>query len=207
VQDARDAQDDRTLMAGIAAGETTALEALFDRHAGQVMALCLRILRDRAEAEEVLGDVFWELWERADRYRHDRGAPIAYMMTVARSRAIDRLRRRRREGVVGGAAADRDDARPGAPVGGAAAETTSSDAGPYADAAATERRTRIRRALAGLSEAERRAVEMSFFDGLSHGEIARALHEPLGTVKSRIRQGLLRLRDALAGQYGTMGAA
>jgi len=201
VQDALDTQDDRALMAGIAAREKTALETFYDRHAGQVMALCLRILRDRAEAEEVLGDVFWELWDRADRYRHDRGAPVAYVMTVARSRAIDRLRRRRPE--VTASAVETDAAGAPAPL----ADAPSADPGPFHAAAAAERRTRIRVALATLSEAERRAVELSFFDGLSHGEIARALREPLGTVKSRIRQGLLRLRDALGDQYGTMGAA
>ena len=174
----QDLRDDRTLMTGLAEGDTTALQALYDRHAGQVMVLCLRILRDRARAEEVVGDVFWELWDRADRYRPDRGAPIAYVMTLARSRAIDRLRSR---------------------------AATHRDAGPFESAAASELSVRIRRALSGLSDAERRAVEMSFFDGLSHGEIADALREPLGTVKSRIRQGLLRLRDVLAGEYGTMG--
>jgi len=220
-----DTRDDRTLMTGLAEGDTTALQALFDRHSGQVMALCLRVLRDRARAEEVTGDVFWELWERADRYRAARGAPLAYMMTVARSRAIDRLRSARREDPTGGAAdvAEAIGARaPAAPsqsaggagaasvagaAGAAAAGAATRDAGPFESAAASELRGRVRRALAGLSEAERRAVEMSFFDGLSHDEIATALSTPLGTIKSRIRQGLLRLRDALAGEYGTMGTA
>jgi len=205
VQDALDTQDDRALMAGIAAREKTALETFYDRHAGQVMALCLRILRDRARAEEVTGDVFWELWDRADRYRPDRGAPLAYVLTVARSRAIDRLRSARREDPTGSAAdvAEGSADGAGAAVGGMAMR----DAGPFESAATSELSGRVRRALAGLSEAERRAVEMSFFDGLSHGEIASALSEPLGTIKSRIRQGLLRLRDALAGEYGTMGTA
>jgi|SRR5262245_24157332 len=240
---ALDSRDDRTLMNGIAEGDSTALQALFDRHSGQVMALCLRILRDRARAEEVTGDVFWELWDRADRYRPDRGAPLAYVLTLTRSRAIDRLRIARREEPTGAAAdvaeglaaagADgprRSGARAGgggladggAGVGGAVAGAAAGgatvggaavvgmamrDAGPFESAAASELSGRVRRALAGLSEAERRAVEMSFFDGLSHGEIASALREPLGTIKSRIRQGLLRLRDALAGEYGTMGTA
>jgi len=200
-----DSRDDRTLMNGLAEGDTRALQALFDRHSGQVMALCLRILRDRARAEEVTGDVFWELWDRADRYRPDRGAPLAYVLTVARSRAIDRLRSARREDPTGSAAdvAEGSADGAGAAVGGMAMR----DAGPFESAATSELSGRVRRALAGLSEAERRAVEMSFFDGLSHGEIASALSEPLGTIKSRIRQGLLRLRDALAGEYGTMGTA
>ncbi|HEV8699983.1 MAG TPA: sigma factor-like helix-turn-helix DNA-binding protein, partial [Candidatus Polarisedimenticolia bacterium] len=87
------------------------------------------------------------------------------------------------------------------------AAQAAADAGPYLDMAASEQKAKIRRALAGLSAAERRAVELSFFDGLSHGEIAKTLQEPLGTVKSRIRQGLLRLRDALGDEYGRMETA
>jgi RNA polymerase sigma-70 factor, ECF subfamily len=229
---AHDSRDDRTLMNGIAEGDTTALQALYDRHSGQVLALCLRILRDRARAEEVTGDVFWELWDRADRYRPDRGAPVAYVLTLSRSRAIDRLRSARREeptgaaadvaeglaaagadaprrsaARAGGALATGAEAAIGAVAGAAGGGMAMRDAGPFESAAASELRGRVQRALAGLSEAERRAVEMSFFDGLSHGEIANALREPLGTIKSRIRQGLLRLRDALAGEYGTMGTA
>jgi RNA polymerase sigma-70 factor (ECF subfamily) len=192
-------QDDLALMSAIAAGDPSALRDLYDRHAGQVLALCLRILRDRAEAEEALGDVFLELWEKAERFRETRGAPLSYMMTLARSRAIDRLRRRQRTGAL-------VDSHPSLEAVGPAAQAAA-DAGPYLDMAASEQKAKIRRALAGLSAAERRAVELSFFDGLSHGEIAKTLQEPLGTVKSRIRQGLLRLRDALGDEYGRMETA
>jgi len=192
-------QDDLALMSAIAAGDPSALRDLYDRHAGQVLALCLRILRDRAEAEEALGDVFLELWEKADRFRETRGAPLSYLMTVARSRAIDRLRRRQRTGTF-------VDSHPSLETVAPAAQAAA-DAGPYLDMAASEQKAKIRRALAGLSAAERRAVELSFFDGLSHGEIAKTLQEPLGTVKSRIRQGLLRLRDALGDEYGRMETA
>jgi len=192
-------QDDLALMSAIAAGDPSALRDLYDRHAGQVLALCLRILRDRAEAEEALGDVFLELWEKADRFRETRGAPLSYLMTVARSRAIDRLRRRQRTGTFVDSHPSLETVAPATPV--------AADAGPYLDMAASEQKAKIRRALAGLSAAERRAVELSFFDGLSHGEIAKTLQEPLGTVKSRIRQGLLRLRDALGDEYGRMETA
>src|SRR5262245_56631765 len=164
-------------MTGLAEGDTTALQALFDRHSGQVMAVCLRILRDRPRAEEATGDVFWELWKRAERYRPDRGAPLAYMMTIARSRSIDRLRSGRGREPTGaaadvaegrGARASAAQAQDGAAAAGAAAR----NAGPFESAAASELRDRVQRALADLSEAERRAVEMSFFDGLSYDEIA-----------------------------------
>ncbi|HKQ98136.1 MAG TPA: sigma factor, partial [Candidatus Polarisedimenticolia bacterium] len=78
-------------MAAMASGDSGALQALYDRHASLLFALCLRILRDRADAEEVLGDTFHELWRRADRFDPDRGAALPYMIGVARSRAIDRL--------------------------------------------------------------------------------------------------------------------
>src|SRR5262245_23353560 len=150
-------------MTGLAEGDSTALQALFDRHSGHVMALCLRILRNRARAEEVTGDVFWELWERADRYRPDRGAPLAYVMTITRSRAIDRLRSSRREEPTGVAAdaavgfnAGATASRPGpgaAAVPGAAADSAVDhaaiagaamrDAGPFESAAASELRGRV----------------------------------------------------------------
>ena len=190
--------DDRTLMNGIAAGDAAAFQELYDRHAAQVFALCRRILKHGPEAEDVLGEIFWEVWERADRYSAARGTPAAYLATLARSRAIDRLRRRRREGVTLDLEAVQDIAT---------APATAAGGGPYVEAASSEQRTQIRRAMAGLSEAECQAVEMSFFDGLSHAEIAAALKLPLGTVKSRIRQGLLRLRGALGEQYGGVETA
>jgi RNA polymerase sigma-70 factor (ECF subfamily) len=180
-------------MAGVAAGDPSALGALYDRHAGRILALCLRVLRQRAEAEEVLGDVFWEVWERADRYRPERGAPAAYLAMLARSRAVDRLRSRPRE-VTADPATGVLDVAPEPPAGAS---------GPHEDAVASERRRRVRRALADLSPEQRRVLELSYFGGFSHSEIARALDEPLGTVKTRIRQGLVRLRRSLLALYGS----
>jgi len=181
--------DDAALMEAIASGDVDCFERLYDRHAAVVFATCLRILRDRAEAEEVLEEVFWELWARRDRYDRTRSAPFSYLMTLARSRALDRLRfRKRREGVwlelheVDGSAL--------AAAGGAGAN-------PFEDAAAVQRRIAIDRALEELPGPHRRAVEMNFFEGLSHREIAERLGDPLGTVKTHIRQGLLALRKVL----------
>jgi len=175
---------DTVLMERISGGDPQALAHLYERHGGAVLALCLRILRDRAEAEDVLEEVFWELWQRRGRYDRERSSPFSYLMTLSRSRALDRLRfRRRREGVWHGLPEGE------LPAGGSP--------GPYEDALLAEQRAAIERALQELPEPSRRAVELNFFEGLSHREIADRLGDPLGTVKTRIRQGLLALRKVL----------
>jgi RNA polymerase sigma-70 factor (ECF subfamily) len=185
------AAQDRQLMAAIARRDPAALERLYRRHAAAVLACCMRVLGDRSEAEEVLGDIFWEVWDRADRYDPSRSSPLVYLMTLSRSRAIDRLRRLRRRVPVEGDRGDSLDSLPN--------EVDPGGPSPFSDAVAAERRTRVRRALAQLGPAERRVVELSFFHGLTHSEIAERLQEPLGTTKTRIRRGLIRLRDALQG--------
>jgi RNA polymerase sigma-70 factor (ECF subfamily) len=191
----REARDDQALMAAIAAADSSALGALYDRHAAALLAICLRLLRDRGEAEDVLVEVFWEIWDRAQRYEPKRASPLAYLATVARSRALDRLRRRRHEGRVRVAAQDLATL--------ASQSSGSADAGgPLADTLASEQRRRVRLALDALAPAQRQVVELSFLDGLSHSEIAEQLGTPLGTVKTWIQKGLVQLRDALRLQYG-----
>ncbi|BAM03175.1 RNA polymerase ECF-type sigma factor [Phycisphaera mikurensis NBRC 102666] len=184
-----EADSDLVLMAALVKRRPEALATLYDRHAGLVMAFCLRVLRDHAEAEQLTLDVFHELWERADRFNPQRSQPRTYLMTVCRSRAIDRLRRRRSSQEARGTGGDgfgvldgRADPSAGEPLDGLLQD---------------EQRARIDAALGALSEPERRAVELSFFDDLSHREIADALGLPLGTVKTRIRRGLLKLRDGV----------
>lgn len=191
-ESARAIADEVRLMGGIRRGDSLALEALYDRHARRVYALCVRMLRDPAEAEEVTQEVFWEIWRRADRYEASRGAPLSYLLNLARSRTLDRLRRDRR----------REDLRlraglePGWLPNHAASGPRAED-----DAIGAEQRLAIGRALRSLPAAQRRAVMLAFFDGLTHREIASALDAPLGTVKTRIRKGLLRLRNSLLSQY------
>lgn len=181
--------DDTALMEAIARGDVDSFESLYDRHGAVVFATCLRILRDRAEAEEVLEEVFWEIWARRDRYDRARSAPFSYLMTLARSRALDRLRfRKRREGVwLELHEADRN----------ALATTRGDGSNPFENTSSLQRRIAIDRALEELPSSHRRAVEMNFFEGLSHREIADQLGDPLGTVKTHIRQGLLTLRKVL----------
>jgi RNA polymerase sigma-70 factor, ECF subfamily len=190
---ARQARDDQALMAAMAAADRSALEEIYDRHAPRLLAICIRLLRDRSEAEDVLVEVFWEIWDRARRYEGARGSPLAYLATVARSRSLDRLRRRRQEARV--RAATQSWAAPDS--------TGSAEArGPLADTLAQEQRRRVRIALDALSPVQRQVVELSFLDGLSHQEIAERLGAPLGSVKTWIRKGLLHLRDVLRLQYG-----
>lgn len=191
-----DLADDIRLMSSIARRESGALADLYRRHKAVVFALCMRMLRNSAEAEEVLQDIFWEAWQRGDRYDPTRGSPRAYLLQLTRSRVLDRLRRtRRREDLSLCASLERGWIQADGSV------DTESDAAPFRDAFASEQRSAILRALRSLPTIQRRAVMLAFFDGLTHQEIAAVLDAPLGTVKTRIRKGLLLLRDQLVAQY------
>ena len=179
--------DDFALMNAIAARDASALSVLYDRHAAAVMGVGIRILRDRAEADEMTGDVFIELWNRAERFDPSRGHPVAYLLGLARSRAIDRLRSRTRR--------DRIFVAPGQHDG-----TATGD--PFSDSSNAQIRSILDRALSALHPGQREALELAYFDGMSHSEVAAATGEPLGTVKTRIRQGIVRLREVLAAVYG-----
>jgi RNA polymerase sigma-70 factor (ECF subfamily) len=182
-------RDDYELMRRVAARDDSALADLYDRYGAVVNALCLKMLGDRMAAEEVVFDVFWEIWERAERFDLTRGTPVGYLLGVTRSRATDRsrfLRARKRQ-----------------PAGNSAGEPTrSAHAGlagsnPVDDAIVGEQRIRVRGALEQLQPLEREALELAFYEALTHSEIAARLNSPLGTVKSRIRQALLRLKKLL----------
>jgi RNA polymerase sigma-70 factor (ECF subfamily) len=183
-------RDDLTLMECVARSDATALDRLYVRHAPLLFALCVRILRNRPEAEEVLQEVFWEVWRSAGRYSADRGSPRVYLLQLTRSRALSALRvRRRRDGLL-------EDA------GGKDAIATEL-LGDQAESSALSRvmlgeeSQRVRNALRALPEAERCVLMLGYFDGFSQSEIATKLGEPLGTVKTRMRRGLLHLREML----------
>ena len=185
-------------MEAIRQRDPAALAALYDRRAPIVLAVCQRILDNRSDAEDVLEEVFFEIWQRAERYDPERGSPIGYLVTVGRSRAIDRARRLRRRLDNLPTREEASASQPASPAG--------DEASPYRDAVAAERTRRVREALDSLDPAERRVVELSFFEGWTHREIAHQLSEPLGTVKTRIRRGLLQLRSLLGGPRDGMEA-
>jgi len=169
-------------MAAIAAGRQEALAQLYDRFAPLVHAMCRRILRDEAAAEDLLEDIFIEVWNRRDRYDPSRGAVATYLATLTRSRAIDRLRAKQRS--------------PSTPLleGFDPAAALSDPGQALCD---QERRTMVERGLAALTDDQRKAIELAYYDGLSHNDVAAQLSKPLGTVKTWIRQGLIRMRDSM----------
>lgn len=185
-------QTDEALVARLVEQDQEALSALYDRHRSVVFSLALRILRDRAEAEEVLTDVFFQAWRTAAGFDLLRGSVAAWLVTLCRSRAIDRLRARGRRAAGLSALAEESSKAPPAAVSGPDPEEA---------AGSQMRRARIRAAMGALSPEQRGALELAYYGGLSHSEIAAKLGEPLGTVKTRIRQGLLTLRESLGAQF------
>ena len=183
----RDLADDAARLADVAAGDAGALGVLYDRHIRAVYSIALRVLRDESEAEDVVQDVFAQVWRQSSRYDRTRGTVAAWLMTIARTRAIDRLRTRR--------------ARPDSSA--AALDMSTEPVAPSIDPAvvidAERDAQRVRLALDQLPLVQRLALELAYFEGLTQSEIAERLEEPLGTVKTRIRLGLLKLRDALLG--------
>jgi RNA polymerase sigma-70 factor, ECF subfamily len=179
-----EASPDATLVARLLQRDVGAFEELYDRHSRIVYALVLRILRQASTAEEVVQDVFLQLWRNAAQYDRSRGPFVPWLLTLARNRALDQLRlkserQRRRE--------EQSEELP--PVA----------AFPDFESSLDEKRraTRVRDLMAALSPQQKRAIELAYFEGLSHSEIANALKEPLGTVKSWIRNGLLKLKEGL----------
>ena len=180
--------EDRTLLQRVAARDAGGLGGLYDRHGRAVYSLALRILGDEGDAEEVTQDVFAQAWARAGQYDDARGTVAAWLLMMARTRAIDRFRARR--------------VRPEGRVHDDAGLTLQQLPATSPDAAsqilAAERGQRVRRALEALPFLQRVAIELAYFEGLSQREIAERLEQPLGTVKTRMRLGLLKLREALA---------
>ena len=173
---------DGELLARLGANDVDALEALYDRYSSYVLALSWRVLRERQEAEEVVQDIFWQLWKGQIRYDPARGRFSTWLYTVARNRSIDRVRRRSVAGRV--AAAE------GIPE-------LQAEGDPESEAERTERQAAVRHAPRQLPDEQRQALELCFFDGLSHREASDRLQSPLGTVKSRIRAALMTLKDSL----------
>lgn len=180
---AGDRLDDVHLLSQTAAGDREAFALFFDRHAPRALGLLIKLLRSRSDADDVLQDTFCSVWSKAGEYNAQRGSPIAWVLLIARSRAIDHLRRRRRDG-----------SSEAAPV-----ERVAEDCGARR-VEEHESHSNARRALTLLPEEQRSLIELAFYGGLTHEQIAATRSIPLGTVKTRIRLGMKRLREALAGE-------
>ena len=171
------------LLSRIAGGDQTAFAEFYDRLAPRVLGLIIRLLRDHAQSEEVTQEVFLEIWQTATRYDVSRGGAVTWVLTMAHRRAVDRVR---------SAQSSRDrDTREG--IRDFRAEYDSV-------AESVEIRVeheRVKQALSRLTELQRQAVTLAYYGGYSHSEVAAMLSVPLGTVKTRLRDGMIRLRDEL----------
>ena len=178
------------LIQRISRGDETAVGELYDTTNGIVYSLALRVLGDISNAEEVVLDVYTQVWRQAGTYDEERGTPLAWLLTIARTRSVDRLRsgwqRRQRTEPL--------ETSDTIPVSGENPEIATEIA---------ERGRLVRAALEELNSDQRQAIELAYYSGLSHSEIAARLNEPLGTIKTRIRQGMIKLRERLGPIFET----
>ncbi|EMD27704.1 ECF RNA polymerase sigma factor SigK [Amycolatopsis azurea] len=172
------------LLVRVAKGDERAFDALYDRLAGPVLGLVRRILRDAAQSEEVTQEVMVELWRTATRYSPERGSALNWAMTLAHRRAVDRVRSAR-------ASSDRE----------VKATFEAARARPFDEVAeavaARWERSQVRRCLTSLTELQRESVLLAYYQGYTYREVAEVLQTPHGTIKTRLRDGLIRLRDCL----------
>ncbi len=173
--------DTDQLVAALRAHDERALTQLYDRYGSAIYGLALRVTGDAGAAEEISVDTFWQLWQHADRFDGTQGSLQNWLFTIARSRAIDRVRARiARKRTTAEDPTDVNEVRR-----------------PEETAELVERRRLVRDAMAGLSADQRDALSLAYYEGLSHSQIAERLQEPLGTVKTRIRQAMVALRRTL----------
>lgn len=180
------ASEQARLLAGMARGEKDALARLYDSLSRPLYSLAYRIVNDSAEAEDVVQDVFLQMWQKAKTYDTTRGSVFGWAATLTRNRSIDRVRMRKRRGEL--LAESAPDLQP-APLSG--------DVDSSGSLWIQEKARAVRSALEQLAPDQQKAIELAFFSGLTQLQIADKLKEPLGTIKARIRRGLLKLRETL----------
>ncbi len=175
---------DRAAVSRMARGDGSAVGELYDRHARAIYSLAMRILSDAAESEDVVQDVFTQAWRQAARYDPLRAPVVGWLLVITRARALDRLRARRSRIMP-------------APFDVTTPDPVDQALGQELQAIGNEEAARLRAALEALPEGQRDVIELAYYKGLSQSDIAEKLEQPLGTVKTRVRAGLLKLRDAL----------
>ena len=180
---------DAELVRQMSAGDEDAFATFYDRFAPGLFSMIYAILRDQKESEDVLQEAFVQMWKRTASYDATRSSLFTWAVMISRHKAIDRLRSRQRQSRLNEAVASESNAVPA---------SAPADRADYALARSDERE-RVRAALAQLGEAQREAIDLAFFAGLTQTEISERLGAPLGTVKARIRRGLLALREVLGG--------
>jgi RNA polymerase sigma-70 factor (ECF subfamily) len=180
--------DDAALVARMRAGDERALGELYDRWEDAVRVCALSIVDEAAEAEDVVEDVFWQAWRQSGRFDAERGSVSAWLLTIARSRALDRARARRRSRETSGLEELEH----------SGVEAMVAQGDPLMDAERGERSRLVRRALHDLPAEQRESLELAYFEGLSQTEIAERTGNPLGTVKTRMRLAMQKLRESLS---------
>jgi RNA polymerase sigma-70 factor (ECF subfamily) len=184
---AENREQDAELLRRIAGGDRAAFARFYDQYSGLLFSIAVKMLDDSKEAEDVLQEVFMQIWNRADAYDSRLGKPASWAVTLTRNKAIDRIRSRQRRSRL---------------VDEATLEATALVAEPPSaneTLHGRENAEMIRSVVAELPDQQRRAIELAFFNGLTQDEIAATLQEPLGTIKARIRRGMLKLREKLEG--------
>ena len=178
--------EDAALIRRMVEADETALGALYDRWVGSLYSLVLHLLQDRDEAEDVVEETFWQAWRKADSYEPAKGAVSTWLLTIGRRKALDRIRARKRQ---------REE-----PIGNerSFADYPSSSPGPSDDVEGAELRESVRAALSELPPEQREVLELGYFKGMSQTEIADATGQPLGTVKTRMRLAMQKLREPLS---------
>ena len=186
-ESASDLEQDMDLLRRIAGGDRSAFASFYDQYSGLLFTIAMKILNDTREAEDVLQEVFIQIWEKAGVYDPLLGKPVSWAVTLTRNKAIDRIRAsQRRSKLIEQAAVEAN---------------VSPQAAPSANEKLHGRENAqiIRSVVAELPVDQRRAIELAFFSGLTQDEISKTLQEPLGTIKARIRRGMLKLREKLEG--------